>query len=84
MREQVRITVRGRPVADIVPAAARAGNGQTLRQLDRPRRARRQAIGELHAALLIFSAELTLATWDVRLHRAAQSQGLAVFPAQLP
>jgi len=38
----------------------------------------------LAAALLISSDELTLATWDVRLHRAAQSQGLAVFPAELP
>jgi|SRR5215218_2800799 len=38
----------------------------------------------LAAALLIFSDELTLATWDIRLHRAAQSQGLALFPAELP
>ncbi len=27
---------------------------------------------------------LTLATWDARLHRAAQSQGLALFPTDLP
>jgi predicted nucleic acid-binding protein len=38
----------------------------------------------LAAALLISSHQLTLATWDARLHRAAQSQGLAVFPAELP
>lgn len=37
----------------------------------------------LAAALLLASRELTLATWDVRLHRAAQRQGLAVFPAEL-
>lgn len=38
----------------------------------------------LAAALLIASGELTFATWDVRLHRAARGQGLAVFPATLP
>jgi predicted nucleic acid-binding protein len=38
----------------------------------------------LAAALLIGSDRLTLATWDVRLHRAAQRRGLAVFPAELP
>lgn len=38
----------------------------------------------LAAALLLVPGELTLATWDVRLHRAAQSQGLTVFPAELP
>lgn len=38
----------------------------------------------LAAALLLAADELTLATWDVRLHRAAQRQGLAVFPADLP
>jgi predicted nucleic acid-binding protein len=38
----------------------------------------------LAAALLISPDELTLATWDARLHRAAQSQGLAVFPTDLP
>ena len=38
----------------------------------------------LAAALLISSDGLTLATWDVRLHRAAQSRGLAVFPSKLP
>jgi len=37
----------------------------------------------LAGALLIASDELTLATWDIRLHRAAQSQGLEVFPAKL-
>ena len=38
----------------------------------------------LAAALLIASGDLTVATWDVRLHRAAQGRGLAVFPAELP
>lgn len=37
----------------------------------------------LAAALLIASRELTFATWDARLHGAAQRQGLAVFPAEL-
>lgn len=37
----------------------------------------------LAAALLIASDRLTLATWDIRLHRAAQRRGLAVFPAEL-
>jgi uncharacterized protein len=37
----------------------------------------------LAAALLIASDQLTLATWDVRLHRAAHRRGLAVFPAEL-
>jgi predicted nucleic acid-binding protein len=37
----------------------------------------------LAAALLIASQELTLATWDARLHRAAQRQSLAVFPSEL-
>jgi predicted nucleic acid-binding protein len=38
----------------------------------------------LASALLLASSELTLATWDVRLHCAAQRQGLSVFPAELP
>jgi uncharacterized protein len=38
----------------------------------------------LAAALLLASDELTLATWDVRLHHAARNQGLPVFPAELP
>lgn len=38
----------------------------------------------LAAALLISSDQLTFATWDARLHRAAQRRGLAVFPAELP
>jgi predicted nucleic acid-binding protein len=37
----------------------------------------------LAAALLIAFDGLTLATWDIRLHRAAESQGLRVFPAEL-
>jgi predicted nucleic acid-binding protein len=44
-----------------------------------------RSVDALHlaAALLIASPELTLATWDVRLHGAAQRQGLAVLPAGL-
>ncbi|HEX5593329.1 MAG TPA: type II toxin-antitoxin system VapC family toxin [Solirubrobacterales bacterium] len=38
----------------------------------------------LAAALLIASDRLTLATWDVRLHRAARRRGLEVFPSELP
>jgi predicted nucleic acid-binding protein len=38
----------------------------------------------LAAALLIASDRLTLATWDVRLDRAARRRGLAVFPAEVP
>lgn len=37
----------------------------------------------LAAALLVTSGDLTFATWDVRLHRAAERQGLSVFPAEL-
>ncbi|MGN6254936.1 MAG: type II toxin-antitoxin system VapC family toxin [Solirubrobacterales bacterium] len=37
----------------------------------------------LAAALLISSGGMTFATWNVRLHRAAAGQGLAVFPADL-
>jgi uncharacterized protein len=37
----------------------------------------------LAAALLIASEGLTIATWDVRLHRAAQRRGLAVLPTGL-
>jgi predicted nucleic acid-binding protein len=37
----------------------------------------------LAAALLLDFGDLTLATWDVRLHRAAHRQDLAVFPAEL-
>ncbi|MFL5899563.1 MAG: PIN domain-containing protein [Solirubrobacterales bacterium] len=44
-----------------------------------------RSLDALHlAAALLIASDLTLATWDVRLHRAAQSQGLAVFPAELP
>lgn len=38
----------------------------------------------LAAALLFSSDQLTFATWDAGLHRAAQRRGLAVFPAELP
>ncbi|MGH9064296.1 MAG: type II toxin-antitoxin system VapC family toxin [Acidimicrobiales bacterium] len=38
----------------------------------------------LAAALLLPSEETVLATWDRRLHAAAQSHGLSVLPASLP
>jgi predicted nucleic acid-binding protein len=37
----------------------------------------------LAAALVLPSDDLTVATWDVRLHRAACDQGLKTFPAAL-
>jgi uncharacterized protein len=37
----------------------------------------------LAAALVLPSDDLTVATWDVRLHRAAGYQGLATLPAAL-
>lgn len=44
-----------------------------------------RSLDALHlAAALLIPSELTLATWDVRLHRAAQRRGLEVFPSELP
>lgn len=37
----------------------------------------------LAAALSLSSEELTIATWDKRLHRAARKEGLATLPAAL-
>lgn len=37
----------------------------------------------LAAALALPNEELTIATWDVRLHRAARAEGLATLPAEL-
>lgn len=37
----------------------------------------------LAAALLLPSTNLTIATWDVRLHRAAVEQGLKTLPTEL-
>jgi predicted nucleic acid-binding protein len=37
----------------------------------------------LAAALLLPSEQLTVATWDTRLHRAAAEQGLQVLPRSL-
>jgi len=37
----------------------------------------------LAAALLLVAPELTFATWDLRLHRAAERRGLTVFPPEL-
>jgi uncharacterized protein len=44
-----------------------------------------RSMDALHlAAALVLPAEgLTIATWDVRLHRAAREQGLATFPLAL-
>jgi uncharacterized protein len=38
----------------------------------------------LAAALLLADTEPTLATWDRRLHAAAQAEGLEVLPAAIP
>lgn len=37
----------------------------------------------LAAALVLPAEDLTVATWDVRLHRAAREQGLETLPASL-
>lgn len=37
----------------------------------------------LAAALVLPSADLTVATWDARLHRAAAERGLKTLPAEL-
>jgi uncharacterized protein len=60
--------------ASLAEHAAELAFAEELRSLD--------AL-HLAAALLIASGGLTVATWDVRLHRAAQNQGLGVFPAEL-
>jgi predicted nucleic acid-binding protein len=38
----------------------------------------------LAAALMLPSDDLTVATWDSRLHRAAREQDLGTLPAKLP
>lgn len=38
----------------------------------------------LAASLVLPPEDLTVATWDVRLHRAARDQGLKTLPAALP
>jgi predicted nucleic acid-binding protein len=38
----------------------------------------------LASALLLPPDAMTVASWDVRLHRAARDRGLATLPAQLP
>lgn len=47
---------------------------------------RLRSLDALHlaAALTLSSDDLTLATWDGRLHRAAREEGLATLPAALP
>ncbi len=44
-----------------------------------------RALDALHlaAALVLPPKDLTVATWDVRLHRAARDHGLATLPAAL-
>ena len=37
----------------------------------------------LAAALVLPRSDLTMATWDRRLHAAAQAEGLALLPAEL-
>lgn len=37
----------------------------------------------LASALVLSPGDLTFATWDARLHRAARKQGLATLPAKL-
>jgi uncharacterized protein len=54
--------------------AAQLALGAELRSLD--------AL-HLAAALLLAPEDLTLATWDLRLHQAARDQGLVTFPAAL-
>lgn len=60
--------------ASLADHAAELASTEELRSLD--------AL-HLAAALLVSSEELTLATWDARLHRAAQNKGLRVFPQVL-
>lgn len=55
--------------------AAELAPGTTLRALD--------AI-HLSAALAIADQDLTVATWDKRLHRAASDRGLPLLPGSLP
>jgi len=61
--------------ASLAEHAAKLTLSEELRSLD--------AL-HLAAALLLPSDKLTLATWDSRLHQAAQRQGIGVFPAELP
>jgi uncharacterized protein len=44
-----------------------------------------RALDAMHlaAALTLPPAELTFATWDIRLHRAARERGLRTLPAKL-
>jgi uncharacterized protein len=60
--------------ADLAQHAAELTLSSELRSLD--------AL-HLAAALVLPSDELTVATWDVRLHRAARDQGLATLPSAL-
>ena len=58
-------------VAPLAERAAQLTSTEELRSLD--------AL-HLAAALRLDFGDLTFATWDVRLHRAAQRQHLSVFP----
>src|SRR3954469_24724458 len=57
-----------------------AGLAEQAAELTVPEELRSLDALHLAAALLIASPGLTLATWDLRLHRAAQKRGLQVFP----
>jgi predicted nucleic acid-binding protein len=44
-----------------------------------------RSLDALHlAAALVLPGEITVATWDTRLHRASQKRGLETLPASLP
>lgn len=60
---------------DLVESAAGLAVARELRSLD--------AL-HLAAALLLEDEELVMATWDGRLHSAAQEEGLRVIPERLP
>jgi len=59
---------------DLAEHAARLSLSNELRALD--------AL-HLAAALALPAKDLTVATWDVRLHRAARDRGFATLPAAL-
>jgi prevent-host-death family protein len=87
--QQVRVTLRGRPLADIVPAGTPAKDDRLRRlvaqgRLVAPTRARpTQAPLHLAAALMLPRDDLLLATWDRRLHAAAGAEGLGLIPERL-
>jgi prevent-host-death family protein len=90
--EQIRVTVRGRAVADIVPAGAAPRDDQmralvadgrlTSPSAGRPKRAPRLATSA-RTALMLPPRDLTMAVWDGRLHAAARAEGIDVLPRTL-